>query len=86
MIMPGDKTIRFFDVESGEERLRRQGGGGVSAVAACAPDGKSAATACADGTIRVWETATGRELLSVKGGVGEVLTLTYSPDGARIAS
>ena len=58
----------------------------MSAIVACAPDGQSAATACADGTVRLWDCSTGKERLAVRAALGEVTALAYSPDGARLVA
>jgi len=48
---------------------------------ACAPDGKSLASAGADGTVRLWDVASGKEIRTVAGHL-----VAYAPDGKTLAS
>ena len=50
-----------------------------------APDGKTLASASADGTIFVWETATGKELRQFKGRPYGSSSIVFSPDGKTLA-
>jgi WD40 repeat protein/serine/threonine protein kinase len=69
----GDRTVKVWDAQTGQELLTlKDEGGGV----AFSPDGKRLVTGR-----KVWDTQTGRELLTLKGGHG----VTFSPDSKRLA-
>jgi WD40 repeat protein len=53
---------------------------------AYSPDGKTFASAAADGTIKVWEAQTARPLPSPPARPGAVRALAYSPDGKLLAA
>jgi WD40 repeat protein len=50
------------------------------------PDGKTLATASADGTARLWDVQTGQELRRFVGHEKGVEDVTFSPDGKTIAT
>src|SRR4029077_1126688 len=52
-----------------------------AANAAFAPDGRTFATASADGTIRLWETATWRARAEFRGHGDRVTAVAFGPDG-----
>src|SRR5262245_61984647 len=63
-----DRTVRVWDVATGQERRHFLGHEtGVSEVA-FAPDGRSLVSMAADRTIRVWEVASGQQRLQVPQG------------------
>jgi WD40 repeat protein len=79
----GDRTIRRWDMTTGEELPAL--GGYTFAVwpAGFSPDGKTLAVAGGDDTVRLWDVATARERATLKGtGGGE----TFSPDGRLLAT
>ena len=56
------RGLRLWDIETGTERWPHPRHQGTVFSIACSPDGKSVASAGADGTLRIWDRATGKEL------------------------
>jgi WD40 repeat protein len=59
-----DTTVRLWDVATGQERITLKGHPAAVVRAAFAPDGKTLATASADGTLKLWRAATDPEALA----------------------
>ncbi|HEV3144844.1 MAG TPA: AAA family ATPase, partial [Gemmataceae bacterium] len=81
-----DKTIKLWNVASGEELLTLSGHGGVVSYVLFADDGNTLATASWDKTVYLWRLPGGEPIGSLKGHTGVVTSLAYSPDGSRLAS
>ncbi|VTR97409.1 WD40 domain-containing protein [Tuwongella immobilis] len=67
----------------GQTRFKH--GNRVAAVAV-SPDGKSLASASADGTVKIWDLANGREKLAYRSHAGEVFAVAWLPDGKSLVS
>jgi eukaryotic-like serine/threonine-protein kinase len=83
-----DRTIRVWDMRSGNSRPLQGHANTVYAVA-LSPDGKTIASGSADKTVRFWDLATGTLIrtLSEPGGHRDaVQAIAYSPDGQMLAS
>src|SRR5262245_48422060 len=79
----GDRALKVWDAETGQEILTIQGiPDGIRNVA-YSPDGKHLAGACYDRTLRIWDAQSGREIFMIKGARGGS-GLAYSPDGSRL--
>jgi hypothetical protein len=80
------RTVRLWDVASGQQRTAL--GGHTSEVNAVAfsRDGLTLASAGADGTIRLWDRTAGKECGRFTGHQGLVESLAFSPDGRLLAS
>jgi WD40 repeat protein len=80
-----DRTLRLWDLSSGECRKVLEGHEDVVRAVAILPDGGWALSGGEDKTVRLWELATGR-CASVERTSGSVLTLAVSGDGRRAAA
>lgn len=80
-----DLSVLLWEAATGGERcrLRRTS---LPFAAAFAPDGRTIATAGADGDVILWEEATGTVRRRLAGHLGGVLALAYSPDGKVLVS
>jgi WD40 repeat protein len=77
----GDRTLVWWDVETG--RAIRRLSGHSDAVSGCAlfPDGRHAISSSADKTLIVWDLQTGKALRSLAGHKDCVNTVAVSPSG-----
>jgi len=87
----GDKTVKIWDAETGEEILALIGHShGVNSVSFSA-DGKRIVSGSGDtypesGVIKVWDAETGQEMLTVDVHTQRITSVSFSPDGKRIVS
>jgi WD40 repeat protein len=82
----GDKTIRVWDVITGEELMTLGGHyDGISSVD-YSPDGNKIVSGSRDTTVKVWDATTGEELMIFAGHKGMVKSVAFSADGKRIVS
>jgi RNA polymerase sigma factor (sigma-70 family) len=81
-----DKTVRLWDVETGDELRRFEGHTDRVFSVACSPDGRHALSGSADGTARLWDIDTGKELRQLTGHTSAVVGVAFSPDGKRALS
>jgi len=81
-----DKTIKVWDLASGEELRILRGHNGFIYALAVSPDGKHIASGGDEKIIKVWDAQTGVEIATLRGHRGTVWTLAFSPDGKQIAS
>jgi WD40 repeat protein len=76
-----DKTLRIWDLDSGQCLRALQGhGSGVNEVA-ITPDGRCAVSASRDTTLRVWDLDSGRCLRTLQGHGKEVTEMAIGSDG-----
>lgn len=83
-----DKTIRIWDVETGQQIGRpMKGHSDEVETASFSPDGKRIVSASADNTIRIWDAETGQQIgQPLEGHTSDVTSVSFSPDGRRIVS
>lgn len=79
----GDKTIRLWDVKTGEHLRTLAGHSDVRSVT-FSPDGSVVASGSGD--IRLWDLKTGEHLRTLTGHGRSIISVSYSPDGATLAS
>lgn len=80
------KTIRLWDLATGQLVDRLQGHGKGIVALAYSPDGTILASASADQTVLLWDTTTNQELRSLIGHQGTVRSVVFSADGKTIAT
>jgi WD40 repeat protein len=81
-----DKTLKLWDVASGQLKFTLTNHLGLVTSVSYAPDGKSVASGSFDHSIKIWDTATGQERNNLLGHEDVVRAVTYSPDGKMLAS
>jgi uncharacterized protein (TIGR03067 family) len=81
-----DKTVRLWDLDTGQELKRFTGHTERVEAVALSPDGRRALSGGADRTMRLWDVGSGQELhrFDVEGSV--VFSVAFSPDGRRALS
>jgi WD40 repeat protein len=85
LIAVDGRTVKVWNVQSGEERTLEGHSGNVMAVAV-SPDGQSIASAGEDTTIVLWNTETWTRQRTLRGHTSMVMSLTFSRDNQRLLS
>jgi WD40 repeat protein len=81
-----DKTIRLWEIETGQMlRVLDQHRDSVTSIA-FSPDGKTIASGSLDKTVAICDIKTGRVIRTLAGHSDEVNAVAFSPDGKTIAS
>jgi WD40 repeat protein len=81
-----DKTIKLWDLASGQEVLTLGGLSGEISAIAFSPDGKTLASGSTDTSIKLWNLASGQEVRTLSGHWLGVNAVAFSPDGKTLAS
>ena len=81
-----DKTIKIWNLLTGQEIRTLLGHLGFVNFLAITPDGQSLVSASADKIIKIWNLSTGKEIRSLKGHAGFVNFLAITPDGQTLVS
>jgi glucose repression regulatory protein TUP1 len=84
----GDRTVRVWDIESGQNVLTLSIEDGVTTVA-ISPDGKLVAAGSLDKSVRVWDANTGYLIERLEGPDGHrdsVYSVAFSPNGRELVS
>lgn len=82
----GDKTIKLWDAQSGQEIATLDGHDGEVLTVAFSPDGSRLASGGYDKTIRIWDAELGQEVSTVRGHAATIQCVAFGPSGDRLAS
>ncbi|MHA1772107.1 MAG: WD40 repeat domain-containing protein [Candidatus Thorarchaeota archaeon] len=80
-----DRSIRFFDVENGDEVQKIQDDFLCTSIA-FSPRGDIVVTGGVDRLIKIWDIKTGERLATLEGHSYPILSLSFSPDGDKFVS
>jgi class 3 adenylate cyclase/tRNA A-37 threonylcarbamoyl transferase component Bud32/uncharacterized protein with WD repeat len=81
-----DKTVRVWEVGSGQQMQVLKGHTNTVTAVALNPNGQLVASASLDRTVKLWSTASGSEAATLPKDSGAVLAVAFSPDGRTLAS
>ncbi|MBE8999310.1 serine/threonine protein kinase [Nostoc sp. LEGE 12447] len=81
-----DKTIKLWNLASGEEIRTLEGHSNWIWTVAFSPDSKTLASGSADKTIKLWNVETGKLVRTLEGNSDGVTSVAFSPDGKALAS
>jgi hypothetical protein len=82
----GDRTLRVWDVTTGQQRRRLGAHDSWVRGVTLAPGGRRVLSWGDDNTLRLWDVAAGRESLRLKGHAEWVRCGAFLPDGRRVVS
>jgi hypothetical protein len=80
------KTLKVWDLATGQAILTLNGHTDTVTSAAFSPDGRDIVSASYDRTAKVWDLAKGQEVFTLKGHLDAVESVAVSPDGRHIVS
>ena len=81
-----DRTLRLWDVASGQTLRTFEGHTGGVRCCAVDPQGKWVVSGADDGTLRLWDVATGQTVCTLEGHTGGVRCCAVGPQGKWIVS
>ena len=81
-----DKTVRLWDVESGEVIHSLVGHSGSVYSVSFSPDGTKVASGSVDRSVKLWDVQSGEVIHSLEGHSDWVRSVAFSPDGTKLAS
>jgi small GTP-binding protein len=81
-----DKTLRVWDIETGQCRATFEGHTSFVRGVAVTPDGKTVISCSDDKTLKVWDIETGQCRATFEGHTFEVNDVAVTPDGKTIVS
>ncbi|HRW82648.1 MAG TPA: NB-ARC domain-containing protein [Methanothrix sp.] len=81
-----DRTLKIWDLKTGEILKTLEGHSGWIMAVAVTPDGKQAVSASSDDTLKVWDFDTGEVLKTLEGHSGGVRAVVVTLDGKRAVS
>jgi WD40 repeat protein len=81
-----DRTLKVWDLETGEQRRTLEGHTDPVNAVAVTPDGRRAVSASSDYTLKVWDMETGEQRRTLEDHTGGVRAVVVTPDGRRAVS
>ncbi|QKW08321.1 caspase family protein [Streptomyces sp. NA04227] len=81
-----DKTVRLWDVATGEPIRTMTGHTDSLTSVSFSPNGAVLASASTDRTVRLWDVATGQEIRALTGSKGAVYSVAFSATGDKLVS
>ena len=81
-----DRTLKVWDLETGEVLRTLEGHSGVVMAVAVTPDSRQAISASGDRTLKVWDIETGEVLRTLEGHSDMVRAVAVTPDGRQTVS
>ena len=82
----GDKTIKLWNVVTGQLINTLNGHSRDITSVSFSPDGKTLASGSLDNTIKLWNVTTGQLISTLNGHTSGVASVSFSPDGKTLAS
>src|SRR5271165_6531873 len=82
----GDRTLRLWDLESGQTFRRLEGHTDSVWAVAVTPEGRCAVSASGDRTLRLWDLESGQTIRTLEGHTDWVNAVAVTPDGRRAVS
>ncbi|WP_445636353.1 hypothetical protein NSTC745_01242 [Nostoc sp. DSM 114161] len=81
-----DKTIKIWNISTGEIIHTLSGHSRPVESVAISPDGKTLASGSGDKTIKIWNIFTGKAIRTLSGHSNSIVSVAISPDGKTLAS
>lgn len=81
-----DRTIRIWDVDSGQLAATLPGHEAYIVSVAWSPECRQLASASYDGTVKLWDLDTQTETATLRGHTGTLFYVSFSPDGRHVVS
>ena len=81
-----DRTLRVWDLESGQSLYTLEGHKSPVLIRSPSPDGERAISASSDRTLRVWDLESGQSVRTLEGHLDAVNAVAVTPDGERAIS
>jgi eukaryotic-like serine/threonine-protein kinase len=81
-----DRTVRIWDVPTGEQSLVLRGHKNDVSSVAFSPDDRIVASASGDKKVKIWDATTGKELRDCLGHTEDVSFVCFNSDGTKLAS
>ncbi|CAD8120171.1 unnamed protein product [Paramecium sonneborni] len=82
----GDKSIRLWDVKTGQQKAKIDGHSDRVWSVCFSPDGTTLASGSDDKSIRLWDVKTGQQKAKLDGHSNTVYSVSFSPDNTTLAS